>query len=241
MYSFNDLISKNVLSLYEGELLGSVDKLYFDKKIKKLIALEILSENETRFILPTKNIYKVGKHAITIKNNQAMNLKIEETNLCRFPILSKAYTINGEYLGVIKDISINSKFITETISLEDNTPIDVNLLASCGKNTIIFYDKHQPKKTSTHSTDKPDGYKQEPVQTVSILPVENNLINSTSSENQIKPTYQNPNFLLGRVCTKDIFNFNNELLIKSHGVVTKKNLKEINKYGKLRELMLFSK
>ena len=239
MYSFNDLISKNVLSLYEGELLGCVEKLYFDKKIKKLIALEVLSENETRFILPTKNIYKVGKHAITIKNNQALNLKIEETNLCRFPILSKAYTINGEYLGTIKDVTINSKFITETLSLEDNATIDINLLASCGKNTIIFYDKHQPKKTSTRSTNKPDEYKQESVQTVSILPIEN--ISPTYNENQIKPTVQNPNFLLGRICTKDIFNFNNELLIKSHGVVTKKNLKEINKYGKLRELMLFSK
>ena len=40
---------------------------------------------------------------------------------------------------------------------------------------------------------------------------------------------------------KDIFNFNNELLIKAHSVINKKNLKEINKFGKLRELMLYSK
>ena len=56
-----------------------------------------------------------------------------------------------------------------------------------------------------------------------------------------KPNVQNADFLLGRVCTKDIFNFNNEILIKAHAVITKKNLKEINKFGKLRELMLYSK
>ena len=56
-----------------------------------------------------------------------------------------------------------------------------------------------------------------------------------------KKETQNADFLLGRVCTKDIFNFNNEILIKAHGIINKKNLKEVNKYGKLRELMLFSK
>ena len=35
---------------------------------------------------------------------------------------------------------------------------------------------------------------------------------------------QTTDFLIGRVCVKDIFNFNNELLIKAHGVITKKNL-----------------
>ncbi|MCQ2564930.1 MAG: hypothetical protein MJ152_03655, partial [Clostridia bacterium] len=52
---------------------------------------------------------------------------------------------------------------------------------------------------------------------------------------------QNNVFLLGRIFTKDIFNFNNELLIKAHTIINKKHLKEVNKFGKLRELMLFSK
>ena len=65
--------------------------------------------------------------------------------------------------------------------------------------------------------------------------------NAVLLEDIKKPTIQNADFLIGRICTKDIFNFNNELLIKEHAVINKKNLKEINKYGKLRELMLYCK
>ena len=34
MYYCNDFYGLSVLSLYEGELLGVVEKLYFDKKLK---------------------------------------------------------------------------------------------------------------------------------------------------------------------------------------------------------------
>ena len=67
MYYCNDLLSLSVLSLYEGELIGVVDKLYFDKKLKKLVEIELVREDGGKMILPTKNVYKVGKNAITIK------------------------------------------------------------------------------------------------------------------------------------------------------------------------------
>ncbi|MCQ2564386.1 MAG: PRC-barrel domain-containing protein, partial [Clostridia bacterium] len=110
MYCCNELNSLCVLSLYEGELIGNVNKLYFDKKLRKLISLELIGENDAKFLLPTKNIYHIGKNAITIKNNLAINLKVEESNLCVCPIGAKAYTIRGEYLGVIKEVSLNEKF-----------------------------------------------------------------------------------------------------------------------------------
>ena len=42
MYYCSDFVSRPVLSLYEGELIGSVDKLLFDKKLKKLLFLELM-------------------------------------------------------------------------------------------------------------------------------------------------------------------------------------------------------
>ncbi len=243
MYYCNDFLSLSVLSLYEGELLGVVDKLYFDKKMKKLIELELIGENDTRLILPTKNIYHVGKNAITVKNNQAVSLKVEDSLLSLCPIDSKAYTITGEYLGKIKEISLNEKYLTDKFSLDNNSTLDIKNLASCGKNTIIFYDtstkinvhKFTPQKT-------PKIFKTEPEQTANILPVvEDEPSQAVQIESKPKTNSQNAEFLIGRICTKDIFNFNNELLIKAHGVVNKKNLKEINKFGKLRELMLYCK
>lgn len=246
MYYCNELIGLNVLSLYEGELLGKVDKLYFDKKLKKLLELELIGENGTRLILPAKNIYHIGKNAITVKNNQAVTLKVEDCNLTLAPINSKAYSIKGEFLGVIKDFTLTEKFMCEKFLLDNNNTIEITLLASCGKYTVIFYDQttkiNLSKFTPRHS---PKIFKTQHPQTANILPVEP-APTKAESPNAVpvetnKTNNQNAEFLLGRICTKDIFNFNNEVLIKANAVITKKNLHEVNRFGKLRELMLFSK
>ncbi len=246
MYYSNDIKSLNVLSLYEGELLGSVDKLYFDKKMKKLLYLELISENDTRLLLPTKNIYHIGKNAITVKNNQAVSLKVEELEFSICPVGSKAYTIKGEYLGIITEMSMNEKFLTEKFSLDNNTTLDVKNLASCGKNTVIFYDKTEHVDISRFVPNKsPKFFKTKRTLQAEIMPIETDEpkveTQAVPVNNEQKAPSQNADFLLGRVCTKDIFNFNNEILIKAHTIINKKNLKEINRFGKLRELMLFSK
>lgn len=244
MYYSNELKSKSVLSLYEGELLGVVDKLYFDKKLKHLVSLELIGENDTRLILPTKNIYHVGKNAITVKNNLAVSLKVEEVDLSLCPVGSKAYTIKGEYLGIIKEMNLTDKFITEKFSLDNNNTLEINNLASSGKNTIIFYDKTEKVDISKFTPAKtPKIFKDVRTQTAQIMPVETD---TPKNKNVVPveaptPQHQNADFLLGRICGKDIFNFNNELLIKAHSIVNKKSLKEIKKYGKLRELMLYCK
>lgn len=235
MYYCNEFLSKSVLSLYEGELIGTVDKLYFDKKLKRLVEIELIGENDTRYRLPTKNIYHVGKNAITVKNNQAVSLKVEDSPLLPSPINSKAYSINGEFLGVIKEISLDDKFYSNKLSLENST-LPVSALATCGKNTIIFYDNSE-KINLNKFTPKPSP-KQFKTETTAVVETQilTNAVPIESPKN-----IQNTDFLLGRICTKDIYNFNNELLIKSQSKVNKKNLKELTRFGKIRELMLYSK
>ncbi len=241
MYYCNDFYSLSVLSLYEGELLGMVNKLIFDKKLKKLMQIELLTDEGVKLILPVKNIYNIGKNAITIKNNQAVNLKIEDENLANCPIGSKAYSIQGEYLGFVKEITFNKKFVTEKIILDNSNSLDVSLLASSGKNTVIFYDNNKKINMSKFLPAQiPSSFKNNTPQQAEILPSENTNIEIVGTIEQQAKT-QNFEFLLGRICTKDILNFNNEILIKANSTVTKKNLKEINRFGKLRELMLFLK
>jgi len=240
MFYCNDFYSLSVLSLYEGELLGMVNKLCFDKKLKKLIHIELLNDDGIILILPIKNIYHVGKNAITVKNNQAVSLKVEESELLSCPINSKAYSIQGEYLGIIKELTITEKYTTEKILLDNNTTLSISNLASCWKNTVIFYTEQEKIKIQKFTPSKsPKTFKIENVQVAEILPIE---ISPQAELIQPKPKQnQSSTFLVGRVCTKDIFNFNNELIIKSGTQVTKKVLKEVNKFGKLRELMLYCK
>ncbi|MBR2969972.1 MAG: PRC-barrel domain-containing protein [Clostridia bacterium] len=239
----NDLYSLSVLSLYEGELLGVVDKLYFDKKLKKLLELELIGEDDVRLTLPTKNIYRIGKNAITVKNNQAVNLKVSSSENSSCPLGSKAYSINGEYLGIVKEISLNDKYFTEKLSLDNNSTLEISSLASFGKNTIIFYDANNNVDVKKFIPNKsPKIYKTIEPKTTDILPIEpiQENKNIVPIDNQSQQNHS-PDFLLGRICIKDIFNFNNELLIKANSVVNKKNLKDIKRFGKLRELMLYIK
>lgn len=239
----NQLLSLSVLSLYEGELIGKVDKLYFDKKLRKLTQIEIIGENDARFLLDTKNIYHIGKNAITVKNNQSLTFKTEDSSYNLAPINSKVYSINGEYLGMIKEIDIDEKFLTKKFSLDNNNVLDIEDLASCGKNTVIFFEKSNKINLQKFTPAKsPKQFKDVSVQEAEILPIETESKNAEPiSAEPIRPTINNSDFLIGRTCFKDIFNFNNELLIKAHSVVNKKNLKEITRFGKLRELIMFSK
>lgn len=238
MFYCKDFFELSVLSLYEGDLIGVVDKLYFDKKLKKLCEIELISADGAKLILPTKNIYHVGKHAITVKNNQAVSLNRNFQDCCAAPINSKAYTISGEFLGLVQEISFNEKYLSEKIVLDNSSSIDIKNLATCGKNTIIFYNNETKVNVNNFVPNKqPKGFKDKEVVLANTLPVEN-----VEHEVKVKSsTIQSTDFLLGRTCTKDIFNFNNEILIKAHSVINKKNLKEISKFGKLRELMLYSK
>ena len=243
MYYCSDFISRPVLSLYEGELIGTVAKLLFDKKLKRLLYLEIIGENDNHFLLSTKNIYNVGKNAITIKNNTVVSLKIEDENFIPCPIQSKAFNIKGEFLGIVKEVILSDKFMCEKLSFENDNVIDANMVASCGKNTIIFYDSLSRVDVGKFMPNKmPKIFKTKQASQTNILPVKQNEAPTAPVPVEVAAkNLQNSDFLIGKICVKDIFNFNNELLIKAHSVVTQKNLKEINKFGKLRELMLYCK
>lgn len=232
-----ELFSLSVLSLYEGELLGTVNRLYFDKKLKKLMEIELVNDDGIKLIMPTKNIYNIGKNAITIKNNQQVNIKTESLDFVNCPIGCKAYSITGEYLGTINEICLSDKFTLEKFSLDNNNTLLSEDIATLGKNTIIFYNKNQRlniKKFSPKET--PEKLKTTKAEIVEFLPTIDNK-NVVAIETKL----QNTDFLIGRVCGKDIVNFNNEILVKNNAVITKKILKDVNRFGKLRELMLYLK
>ena len=101
----SELLQKPILSLYEGEILGNITNVYFDKTRKKIKSFEIMNDEEINYHLYPKFIYTIGKHAITIKNNQhlVLSLNMENESASILPINAKVYSLQGEYLGVVKD------------------------------------------------------------------------------------------------------------------------------------------
>jgi len=141
----------------------------------------------------------------------------------------------------VQEICFDEKFFTTKILLENEKLINVEKLASCGKNTLIFNDETSKINLKSFTPSKtPNDFKAQTTQVVLTMPKEENQPNVEEIEKP-KIKTNNSDFLIGRVCTKNIFNFNNEVLIKERDVVTKKVLKEITKFGKLRELMIYTK
>ncbi|MBQ8749892.1 MAG: PRC-barrel domain-containing protein [Clostridia bacterium] len=142
---FSNLLSKSVLSLYNGSNEGVVISGYFDDKLKKLIALEVVSQDDStltdEYLLFVKNIYNIGQDAITIKNNSLLDLKITAKELNdSSPINCLAYKTNGELIGKITDIDFDDKFSIKSFIIE-HLELDASKVASHSKGTIIFYDE----------------------------------------------------------------------------------------------------
>ena len=242
MHQLNNILSLPVLSLYEGELVGQISKIYFDKKLKKVESLTISGEGEINFCLKPRNIYKLGKNAITIKNTNCLSLEDENdfSNIIPTPLDSKTYTIQGEYIGKINQITIDDKFRVSQISLDNNTLIDNNKLASCSKNTVIIYDESTKVNVSRFkNVFAPKLFKSNQTKNTTILPLPPTMeeVNQTNSANKSN----NPKFLLGRIATQDIFIDEKKVLIKSGSTITERVLSYAYANNKIKELMLYSK
>lgn len=234
-----------VLSLYEGELIGQISKIYFDKKLKKVTYFVVSCEGDLTYILYPKNIYKLGKNAVTIKNMGCLILELgnSEIDTVLMPINSKSYTIQGEYIGKIIEITIDDKFNVSNILLDNDKFLDCRQLASCSKNTVIMYDqntkvnvsrfKHKPSTNIFKSSKN--------VKSVSAMPyppiIEEKIQEITLPAN----VSNNPKFMIGRIATKDIMINDQKFLIKANSTITEKTLFMATTYNKIKELMLCSK
>jgi len=238
-----NILDVPVLTIYEGELVGQVSKLYFDKKLKKITHFIITSEDGINYCLLPRNIYKHGKNAITIKNSSLLTLEFSEdlNEYIPLPLDSKTYTIQGEYLGKIKSISVDDKYQLTEISLDNDKILDHTSLASCGKNTIIVYDENTNVDISKFKRFLPPRiFKSKQEVTVTTQPLEQTKLDNTLPNNK-QEVKNNPKFLIGRMATKDIFLADNKLLIKENSTITSRTLTLAYTHNKIKELLIFSR
>ncbi len=231
-----EIMAKPILSLYEGELLGNIHKVYFDKSRKKIKSFEIINDQEITYHLSPKHIYTLGKNAITIKNKQNLILSLNEMNdsIQLLPLNVKVYSLQGEYLGIAVDYSFDEKHTLDNIILDNQQLIPISNIASCSTNSIV-----------THSSDDQ----------INIQSFRYRIRNKTTSQSKVKvmpklfasfnkiapsPTRKN-DFIIGRVCTKDIVDNNNNIIVKQNSTITEQTLALASSKNKLQDLMKYSR
>jgi len=233
----SELLQKPILSLYEGELIGNINKVFFDKSKNKIKSFELLNEEEIGYYLYPKFIYSLGKHAITIKNKQNLILALNENNenSILLPLNVKVYSLQGEYLGIVVDYSITDKYQIENLVLDNQQLISVNDIASCSTNSIVVYfsQSHVSIKSFRYKIQN----KSKSTTKVKVLP------KLFSSFNKIAPhtSDKKENFIVGRICTRDILDNQQNVIIKQNSTITEQTLALASSKNKLQDLMKFSK
>ena len=220
MLKASTILGMQVISLFEGQVEGYVKNLIFSDNHKKLKRLIICNDKleENQLILDTNNIFKIND-VILIKNKTVLLASVNEKD--NSPINLNAFQVNGKNLGKLTDIELDENF--NVVRYLTSTNEVVTSIANISSSLVIF--------NSDDITIKPYLFK--PKNKVKLTDFTNNSPKTVVLSNTI-----NYNFLLGRKVTKDIFTFNNEMLIKNGTTVTEKIVQLAKQNRKLRELAL---
>ena len=234
MSKVSNIISSYVVSVYNGQIEGIVNNILFNNK--KQAKCLVISQNDEQFlVLETKDIYKIGAGAVIVKNSDVLSL-MESSELkmkeCFSPINSIVVSIDGNYIGHVSDIELDNKYNIKNF-IVDGQVFELNKVINISESAIIIntLDTKTSLSKFKSKTKIVMGNERITNQTVSVMS------NQTILPNR---TMLNYNFLIGRKVSKDILNFNGEIIIKENQTVNSKVLDIARINGKLRELIKVS-
>ncbi len=234
MSKVSNIISSYVVSVYNGQIEGIVNNILFNNK--KQAKYLVISQNDEQFlVLETKDIYKTGEGAVIVKNSDVLSL-MESSELkmkeCFSPINSIVVSIDGNYIGHVSDIELDNKYNIKNF-IVDGQVFELNKVINISESAIIIntLDIKTSLSKFKSKTKIVIGNERITNQTVSVMS------NQTILPNR---TMLNYNFLIGRKVSKDILNFNGEIIIKENQTVNSKVLDIARINGKLRELIKVS-
>ena len=241
MEKLSSLISKKVISLQEGKLCGYVLDIVLDEKLKTFEGCIVADdENESTFFLSRKGIFSQGEECIMIEGDE--KLEFEISSLSNNPIGKIVYDTNGINLGRVTDVQVAGKNVKKIITNKCEFP--QKLILKSGDNFIIFGLSKNSKKIKNNKPIFKNKEKINNFQEKMPKVVVANQINVSNSqiigEKQMR-IFANPNSLLGRTITNDLFGMNNEIIARKNEKINKNIIKNAKNHNKLNILSYFSK
>lgn len=233
MSKISDIISKQVVSLYEARLVGTIVNVNFDEKFSKLKNFIVVDEEGDRELeLSVKDVYS-QKDSFVIKNEaklKAVFFEAETNN----PINKICITIAGEVLGKISDVELCGEEVKE-ILLESGVKVTPEQVVACESVLIINSGENKVKRAGFAPRAKK-------VNTDNIVvKIQEEEI---PSEEKIAPKPVQlvpPRFvaktLLGQISLKTIKGLNNEIIVKKGEQITNKVLERAKLHNVLNQLI----
>ncbi len=230
MEKITSYISKKVISLESGDMVGYVLNVFFDEKIKTFEGLIVVDEeSENSFVLPRADIVSVGEDCVMIDEADKLKFNISSSNS---PIGKLVYDTQGNMLGRVCELEIAGKVVKKIVT--DKCEFPQRYIRTAGEKYIIY---GSPKKGENK------GNFPQMVQVAQQNSLTNEQVTIQEEKTISIPTIllANPNSLLGKMVTNDILGLNNEVVAKKFDIIDKKIIAKAKLHNKINLLSFYSK
>ena len=241
MEKLSDYISKKVISLQSGELVGYVLNAMFDSNVKNILSFVIADdESEKLFTLDYENIKSHSGECIMIEGD-FLSLYLDEETFN--PIGKIVYDAGGLNLGRVIDVILQGRQVKRIVT--DKCEFFQRFVRKSSKYFIIYGQKPKNKQKNIKKSifehkDKnlPNVY----IQDIKAAPKQaaerfSNNIFSTKPYRIVA----NQNSIIGRVMQADLYGYNNEIIAKKYDTINQNIINRAKKHNKLNFLLYYSK
>lgn len=109
MLHVSDILGKQVISLYESELIGTINNIFFNKTRTKVSCYEIITLDGEREYVNVSDIYSVNQIVcIKTKENLILESELDKNTLTENFINKQIFTPSGLYEGNVADIVLTN-------------------------------------------------------------------------------------------------------------------------------------
>jgi len=154
MSKISEIISKQIISLYDAKIVGTVENIFLDEKLKNLKGFIVFEdENQDKKILFIEDLLSSNEDNLVIRNSS----KLKEFTLFSTqnnPINKEVFSITGDYLGKIFEIELKNNKIVNFLSNKNNQIIKIFPEKIVSENEIIIYNLSDKKINKSHFAPK---------------------------------------------------------------------------------------
>ena len=222
-------ISKKVVSLDSGNIIGYVIDVLFDESLHTIKGFLIVDdESEEVFFLGSYCVFSKSNECFMVESES--NLELYISSLFNNPIGKSVYDENGLNLGRVIDVYFEKDAVKKIVTNKCEFP--VQYLKKAGNHCLIYGKTiAKTKKRNVSFQTKQN------MPSVHIQSEVGKLENKTN-EYPIRIRTKNER-IIGKRVTKQVLGLNNELIAKENDVVTKNMIQKAKLHNRYNLLMFY--
>ncbi len=218
----SNVLGSSVCSVFEGRLIGYTTSACFCEGHKKLSGFVVVNDDdEYEYFLPIKQIIGQNDQMLFVKN--ITSVSIQENMGLPSLINKKAYYLDGEFIGSVKDVVFNENYEVIQI-IFDNLTLPPEELFNVGEDFCFFCEQDKRPKLNKFAPQKKSQIAGLSVQIMQAPP-----IYPSSIPPRIK-AYDSIS-AIGKIATKTVLGKNNEIIVKKGEIVSLDCIKKAKQHN----------